>query len=92
MADHRKKGGGNILIYCNMGVSRSALIAAAAIARFEEMDFVHATDAVELLRKSRPIAAPNALYMTVLERFVNSSPNDNVFDQTPAGSLLHWLF
>lgn len=49
-----------VLVYCNMGVSRSVAVAMAYLRLHSEFD-------PALVRKKRPVARPNALYMEVLE-------------------------
>jgi len=58
--------GGNVLIHCLKGVSRSATIAAAFVIKTHLMS---PPEAVEQLRKLRPIIKPNSGFMMQLEWF-----------------------
>jgi hypothetical protein len=56
----------NVLIYCNMGISRSASVVANVIMHYDGRFSL-----VEILRdmkNTRPVVRPNALYRSVLER------------------------
>lgn len=56
--------GGRVLIHCLKGVSRSATIAAAYVIKAHSAS---PSEAVQILRKNRPIIKPNSGFMTQLE-------------------------
>lgn len=64
--NEQKKRDGNILIYCNMGISRSTTIVAAAL--LEEMCFDNFYGVLEMLRERRPSIGdgPNSVYKEAL--------------------------
>jgi hypothetical protein len=55
----------HVLIYCNMGISRSATAAIYTIMRSERNTFESVLDSVQM---KRPIISPNALYRSILAR------------------------
>jgi len=56
--------GGSVLIHCLKGVSRSATIAAAFVIK---ANLLSPVEAVQLLRKFRPVIKPNSGFMNQLE-------------------------
>jgi len=57
-------GGGRVLVHCLKGVSRSATIAAAFVMKARSAS---PSQAVEFLRKNRPVIKPNSGFMNQLE-------------------------
>jgi len=56
--------GGRVLIHCLKGISRSATIAAAFVVKYHS---VSPSEAVQIMRKFRPIIKPNSGFMMQLE-------------------------
>jgi len=71
------EGGGRVLVHCLKGISRSATIAAAYVVKSHS---VSPSEAVQMLRKFRPIIKPNSGFMMQLEWYsrelqrLNKSP------------------
>lgn len=70
------RAGHNVLVHCNMGVSRSVATAILYLQTYENASY---DSAMNLVRSVRPIAKPNALFVELLR-----DRDDNVLDQKDA--------
>jgi protein-tyrosine phosphatase len=57
-----------ILIHCQVGMSRSASVAIALLARFYSISF---DEAFALVKQKRSIVQPNQGFMKMLQNFIN---------------------
>lgn len=62
----RIRKGQRVIIFCHMGISRSATVCIACMMRYLKID---SRQALELLRAKRPIVNPNAGFVKQLENF-----------------------
>lgn len=89
MADHERDVGGNILVYCNMGVSRSVTMAAAYLMQHSGMKFDNVNDLLGYIQGKRPVARPNAQYLIMLRLRWDSVRKQH---QRIADALANWDF
>ncbi len=64
--DEARINEGKVLVYCFQGKSRSATVCCAYLMRFKQLRFIQALD---IIRETRIIAAPNLGFIVVLRKF-----------------------
>lgn len=60
------QAGGVVLVHCSQGVSRSSVVVIAYLERYFGLTFA---EALEYLKSTRPVVAPNAHFSSVLQEY-----------------------